>query len=257
MAYFDFTDRVAIITGASGGIGSVVARAFAEQGASLALLDISEELLEPIYTELKEKGCDCITAVCDNTKEEDIKAAVEKTVEHFGKIDILLSIAGGSGGGKVEDMDQDYWDNTMAFNIRGAMQLGKYVVPHMLERNYGRIVLTSSVNAVFGEKVDPLVRTGYCTAKAGILGLTLAMGTYLGKYGITVNAICPGVTDTPQPRNSLMKYPPFEQWYNDHNPIGRIAQPEEMVTTYLYLADENTSHTNAQWIVVDGGFTKA
>ena len=254
---FDFTGRVALITGAGGGIGSEAARAYTEQGAAVALFDVRKEAVEAVANELTAKGKQAIAIQCDSGSEEQIKNSVQKVIDHYGKIDILLNNASLGGGGKVETQTQEFWDNIMAINVRGHMFMCKYVVPHMIERHYGRIINVASVNAVFGEKNDDLARVPYCTSKSAVLGLTNALGTYLPKHGILCNAVCPGVTDTDQPRASLLKYPGFEEWYANHNPVSRIAQPREMCSTFLWLSAEETTYVSAQAIQVDCGFTKA
>lgn len=253
MNLFDLTDKVAIVTGAGSGLGADAALAYAESGADVALLDIREESLHSIAEKIKSLGRDAIAIGCDLTKEMQVKSAVETILEHFGHIDILLNNAGTALRGGVDDMTEEIWDKSFDVNVKSMFFTCKYVIPHMKERHYGKIVNISSVNAVVADKNEDFIRHSYNASKSAVLGLTTGMACSYAQYGITVNAIGPALFKTGMTENTLFKSEAFLNYYSNMSPAGRPASDGELNGTILYLSSDASSYVQGQFIVVDGG----
>lgn len=199
---FDLSGKVAVVSGASSGLGADAARAYAENGADVALLARRLERLEALSEEIRAAGRRALAVRCDVTSEESCRNAVEKVVEAYGRIDILLNNAGVAVRGGVDTLSEADWDRSFDTNVKGMFHVSKYVVPLMRERGYGKIVNIASVNAVIADKQDVFIRHAYNASKAAVLGLTKGMACSYARYGITVNAVGPGLfasemTETP------------------------------------------------------------
>lgn len=250
---FDLTGKVAVVTGASSGLGHDAAIAYAEYGADVALLARRYDRL----VELKEKiekgtGRKALAIKCDVTNEEEIKAAVNEVLDKFGKIDILLNNAGTNILGDVVNLKREDWDTVLNTNLRSDFLTSKYVVPHMIERKYGKIVNIASVNAVMADKDEWIQRPAYNASKAGVVGLTMAMSTELAKHGITVNAIGPGLFPT-EMTEPLFGLEPFMTSYSQRNPACRPANPGELNGAVIFLSSDASRYCQGQFIIVDGG----
>lgn len=250
---FDLTGKVAVVTGASSGLGRDAAVAYAEYGADVALLarryDRLVELKEKIE---KETGRKALAIKCDVTNEDEIKAAVDEILNKFGKIDILLNNAGVNILGDVVNLKSEDWDTVLSTNLRSDFLTSKYVVPHMIERNYGKIVNIASVNAIVADKDEWIQRPAYNASKAGVVGLTMAMSTALAKHGITVNAIGPGLFPT-EMTEPLFALEPFMNAFCQRNPASRPANPGELNGAVIFLSSDASMYCQGQFIVVDGG----
>jgi gluconate 5-dehydrogenase len=253
MNLFDLTGKVAIVTGASGGLGADAARAYVEAGADVAILARRKEKLDALKDELSASGRQVLAVQCDITKEDSVKAAVEAVMEKFGKIDILLNNAGVATLGGVDTLTEEQWDNAMNTNLKGIFLMSKYVVPHMKERKYGRIVNISSVNAIIADKEEPFTRHAYNASKAGVRGLTMGMAATYGKDGITVNSIGPGLFESEMTSEGLFGNKEFMAYFNANNPMNRPGAKGELNGTIIYLSSDAASYVNSQHIIVDGG----
>ncbi len=252
---FDLKDKVVMIVGSSSGLGADAARAFAEAGANLALLARRKDRLDELVAELKSPETEAIAVTCDVTDEESVKNAVEKVIGEYGKIDVLFNNAGTGMMGSVETLTQEDWQRAMDINLAGMFLMSKYVVPHMKERKYGKIINTASVNAIVADKDDNLVRHVYNASKAGVIGLTKGMAASYAKYGITVNAVGPGLFETEMTKNNLFKSEDFLNYYNMVTPMGRPANKGELNGPLLFFASDASSYVTGQFLVVDGGAT--
>ncbi len=256
MNLFDLTGKVAVITGASSGLGADAARAYAEQGADVALLARRKEKLESVCAEITAKtGRKAIAVPCDVSKEDSVKAAVDEVLAEFGKIDILLNDAGIAQGGSVETLTTELWDRSMDINVKGIYLMSKYIVPGMKERKYGRIVNIASVNAILADKGDALVRHVYNTSKAAVLGLTKGMAASYARYNITVNALGPGLFESEMTEGTLFKHEEFLKMYNALCPASRPGARGEMNGPILFFSSDACSYVNGQFFVVDGGLS--
>lgn len=255
MNLFDFTGKVAVVSGASSGIGKATALAYADCGAKVAVLARRKEKLEDVVNEIKSKGGEAIAIQCDVADEESVKNAIEEVKETFGRIDILFNNAGIAQPGSVETLTVEEWDRSMDTNIKGAYLAMKYALPIMKENNYGKIVNTASVNAVLYEKNSGLVRHVYNVSKMALIGLTKTTAASYGQYGITVNSIGPGLFETEMTEGTLFKHEAFLKGYNMSNPVGRPGKMEEVVGTVLYFSSDASNYVTGEFLLVDGGMT--
>ncbi|MDR2065612.1 MAG: SDR family oxidoreductase [Prevotellaceae bacterium] len=249
-------NKVAVVTGASSGLGADAARAYAQFGANVAILARRKEKLEKLSDELKNNfEVEVLAAGCDVTDENQVKLAIEQIVSKFGKIDILLNNAGVAVRGGVHQLSVEDWDKSFNTNVKGIFLTSKYVVPYMIKQNYGKIVNISSVNAHIADKSDVFIRHGYNSSKSAILGLTLGMACSYGKYNITVNTVCPGLFESEMTENTLFKSNEFLDFYNTNCPMSRPGRKGELSGTVLYLSSDLSSYVTGQSIIIDGGMS--
>lgn len=255
MNLFDLSGKVALVTGASSGIGRDAAKAYAEYGADVALLARRLDRLEAVAAEIEKTGRKTLCVPCDVTSEEQIKEAVQKIVDKFGKIDILLNNAGTAVRGAVHEMTLEEWNRVLETNLTSLFLVSKYVVPHMMKQNYGKIVNVASINAIVGDKAPELARHAYNATKAGVRGLTMGMAASYGAYNITVNSVGPGLFMSEMTEKGLFKHQGFLDYYTNSTPMGRPGKPGELNGTFIYLSSDASSYVNSQHIIVDGGFS--
>lgn len=254
MSMFDLKGKFAVVTGSSSGLGSDAAYAFAEAGASVALLARRAEKLEKTKERIEKLGGRCIAVTCDVTNEESVKNAIETVNKEFGRIDILLNNAGVAVRGGVDTLTEADWDKSMNTNVKGMFLTSKYVIPGMIQRKYGKIINLASVNAVVANKSDDFIRHGYNASKAAVFGLTKGMAASYAQYGITVNAVGPSLFESEMTAGTLFKSDAFLKGYSEQCPAGRPGKKGELNGTFLYLASDASSYTQGQLILVDGGF---
>jgi gluconate 5-dehydrogenase len=253
MSMFDLTGKVAVVTGASGGLGADAARAYVEAGADVAILARRKEKLDALKEELSASGKDVIAVRCDITQEDSVKAACEEILKHFGKVDILLNNAGVAPLGGVDTLTEEQWDAAMNTNLKGIFLMSKYIVPNMIERKYGKIVNIASVNAILADKPDMFARHAYNASKAGVRGLTMGMAATYGKHNITVNSIGPGLFETEMTSEGLFGNKEFMEYFNANNPMNRPGAKGELNGTIIYLSSDASNYVTSQHIIVDGG----
>jgi NAD(P)-dependent dehydrogenase (short-subunit alcohol dehydrogenase family) len=240
-------DRVAIVTGAAQGIGKALALGLSREGAKLVIADIHHDNAIAVKDEICAAGAMAVAIATDVSDEMSIQAMVEKCVKEFGKIDILINNAGIFPVSSVEDMQEEEWDRVIGTNLVGAFLSSKAVASKLIEQESGRIISISSGRAFQGAKNA----AHYASSKAGIIGFSKALALELAPRRITVNVICPGITDTAQPRGHQSE----EQIYAQAQkiPLGRIGQPEDLVGTAVFLASDAAAFITGQTIIVNGG----
>lgn len=240
-------DRVAIVTGAAQGIGKALALGLSREGAKLVIADIHQDNAIAVKDEICAAGAMAVAIATDVSDEMSVEAMVEKCVEEFGKIDILINNAGIFPVSSVEDMQEEEWDRVIGTNLVGAFLSSKAVASKLIEQESGRIISISSGRAFQGAKDA----AHYASSKAGIIGFSKALALELAPHRITVNVICPGITDTAQPRGHQSE----EQIYAQAQkiPLGRIGQPEDLVGTAVFLASDAAAFITGQTIIVNGG----
>jgi len=244
--------KVAFITGVAktDGIGFATARVFAEEGAALAIADISERVHE-CAAQFHDQGYRVSSHTADLTKSDQVGRIVAEALAEHGHIDVLCNIAGMVICGQEEahisfpDLNEDDWDFGIAMNLKSQFLVTRNIIPHMIERGYGRIVNMSSVT---GPIVANIRDSAYCAAKAGVLGMTRGLALDVAKHGITVNAVGPGWIATGSQAQG-------EDVGGMNTPLGRSAFPEEIGKAILFLASDDASYITGQLLVVDGGNT--
>jgi NAD(P)-dependent dehydrogenase (short-subunit alcohol dehydrogenase family) len=252
---FDLNGKVAIVTGASSGLGADAAVALAEAGADVAVLARDMDNLVETKNKVLATGRKCLAVNCDVTNEQEIINAVKQIIKEYNHIDILLNNAGVAVKGGVTTLTQDDWDRSMNTNVKSMFLMAKYIVPLMEAQKYGKIINISSVNAIIADKDDLFIRHSYNASKAAVLGLTKAMAASYAKYNITVNAIGPALFETGMTKDTLFKSPEFLKMYSALVPANRPASKGELNGTVIYLASDASRYVNGQFILVDGGLT--
>jgi len=248
--------KVAFITGASMGIGEGIARAYAKHGAKLVLAARSSAT-EELAQELREQGCEAIAVRVDVTKPESIKAGIDKTIETFGRIDVLVNNAGVCKlGGFLESSDEER-DFHIDVNIKGVWNTTKLVMPYMIKQRSGKIVIMSSVT---GDMVADPGEVAYATTKAALVGFTKALAREAADYNITVNAICPGYVLTPLVKGMALQSNPDNpesviEGIAKAIPLKRLADPLEVGELAAFLGCDESSYLTGTQIVIDGGST--
>lgn len=239
--------QIAIITGAGQGIGRAVALGLAREGAHVVIAEMDEENALKVERELAHAGKKCLAVPTDVSREDSVQAMVRRCLDEFGSVDILVNNAGIYRVSPVEDMAEEEWDRVIATNLLGAFLCARAVVPALMERRRGRIISVSSAIALKGAKNS----AHYAASKAGIIGLTKALALELAPYGITANAICPGLTDTAFPR----RYRTDAEIYAaaERIPLGRIGKPEDVAGVAIFLASDAASFITGQALVANGG----
>ncbi len=235
--------KVALVTGASRGIGRAIAIELAKRGANVAVNYLrNKELAEKVVEEIKKIGREAIAVQADVSKWEDVKRMVEQVIAHFGRIDILVNNAGVmSKEREILKIDDEEWDRVINVNLKGAFYCCKAVLPYMIEQKSGRIVNLSSIAGRMGG----VVGVHYAASKAGIIGLTFALASEVAKYGITVNAVAPNAIETD------MIPPELGEKIAKMTPLGRIGKPEEVAHAVLFLIEND--YVTAEVVDVNGG----
>jgi NAD(P)-dependent dehydrogenase (short-subunit alcohol dehydrogenase family) len=245
-----FANKVAIVTGAGNGIGLAIAQAFAAEGASIAIADINAAAGEGAAAALAGTGAHALAVPTDVSDEAQVMRLVAATVERFGQIDILVNNAGVVAHKLLIEMDRDTWARQIDVQLTGPFLAAKHAARHMIERGAGgRIVNISSVAALMGR-----VKGGaHCASKAGLTLLTKVLAMELGQYGITVNAVAPGLVETQAQKEEMNLSSEYQQRYLQELPLGRLGQPEDIARAVLFLASPDAGWISGQLHVVDGG----
>lgn len=247
-----FEGRVAIVTGASRGIGKGIATKFAEEGAKVCLVDINEEILSQTVSGLSEQGYDVIGQVADVSDSAQVDATVAATVKQYNKVDILANNAGVLRDNLLFKMSDSDWDTVMNVHLKGSFNFARSVQKVMVENKYGRIINTSSTSALGNRG-----QANYSTAKAGLQGFTKTLAIELGRFGITTNAVAPGFIETDMTRETAERIGvSFEDMVKQSSsiiPVGRSGKPEDIANAVLFFAMEESSFVNGQILYVAGG----
>ncbi len=250
---FSLTGKVALVTGASSGIGRASALALARQGAKIALAARRIEKLEALATEIKALGGEAITIPTDVLKQEDIRQAIQKTVAAFGRLDILLNNAGVGSMGPTLEMTNDEWDKVVNTNLKAYFFVAQAAAKEMLKNKWGRIInIASILSGGVGSGIAGAVN--YCASKGGVVALTEALADEFALQGITVNAIGPGFIETEMTEN-VKAMPDMYNALLARIPMKRFGKADEIAATVVYLASEEASYTTGATFYVDGGWT--
>lgn len=247
-------DRVAVVTGGASGIGAASARLFAAEGARVALVDQDSEGLAGVANDIASKGGDALAITADVSSDALARAGVADVMAKWGRIDVLLTAAGMSTGGTVDAIDEAAWDRTFAVNVKGTFLWIHHAIQPMIAAQSGAIVTIGSQLA----QASPGKNAAYIASKGAIASFTKTMAVDHALQGIRVNALMPGVIDTPMPARSLKRYADpdaMRAYWKERHPMGRIGQPEEVARAALFLASDDSSFITGTLLFVDGGWT--
>ena len=248
---FDLTGKTALVTGGSRGLGLQMAHALGEAGARIMLSSRKAGDLEEATADLQAAGIDARWIAADCSKEEDIRRLADETLQRMGNIDILVNNAGAAWGAPAEDHPVEAWDKVMNLNIRGYFILSQQVAKkNMIERNSGRIINVASIAGLGGNPAD-MQTLAYNTSKGAVITFTQALGGEWGKYGINVNAICPGFFPSKMTQATLNRL--GEDKLAAHAPLRRLGDDEDLKGITLLFASDAGKHITGQWLAVDGG----
>jgi NAD(P)-dependent dehydrogenase (short-subunit alcohol dehydrogenase family) len=248
---FDLKGKTALITGGSRGLGLQMAHALGEAGARVMLSSRKAEDLEEAVADLQAAGIDARWIAADCSREEDIRRLADQTLERMGEIDILVNNAGAAWGAPAEDHPVEGWDKVMNLNVRGYFILSQHVAKRsMIARKQGRIINIASIAGLGGN--PPEIQTlAYNTSKGAVITFTQALACEWGKYGITVNAICPGFFPSKMTQGTLARL--GEDKLAAHAPLKRLGDDEDLKGITLLYASDAGKHITGQWLAVDGG----
>ena len=249
---FDLKNNVAVITGASSGLGKQMSYAFAKQGANLAILARRIERLEELKKELETFGVKVLAVKCDVTSTESINEAASLVEKEFGKIDILVNCAGSSKDKGVLDMEDEEWNFTMETDLTSVFKVTRAFGNIMKKNNYGRIINIASMYGLVGNTEIPTI--AYHSSKGGVVNFTRAAAAELAKYNITVNAICPGYFYT-ELTTDVLNTDTFQAFAKSHVPMGRYGNEGELNAGAIFLASKEASYVTGVILPIDGGYT--
>jgi NAD(P)-dependent dehydrogenase (short-subunit alcohol dehydrogenase family) len=247
---FDLTGRVALVTGASRGLGRSIAVGLAEAGADLVITSRTISDVEAVAQGLTSTGRKVLPIQMEVTRGEDVEAGVSRAIKHFGKIDILVNNAGINIRKPVLELTEDDWDQTLDTNLKGCFLVAKAVGRHMVARKRGSVVNTASMMA----SVVHAERGAYASSKGGLVQLTRVLAVEWAAVGVRVNAICPGPFLT-ELNKAILDDPEKVKYFMDRLPMKRFGAPEELVGSVVFLASDASSYITGTTIYIDGGWT--
>jgi NAD(P)-dependent dehydrogenase (short-subunit alcohol dehydrogenase family) len=243
-------DKIAIVTGAAQGIGKAIARMYSEQGATVVLFDMQEDMVREAADEIGKATGNRTEGIQINiTKKCEVEAAVSKVMELFGRVDILVNNAGVIKHALLLDMEEKDWDRIFEVNVKGTFLMTQVAGKIMASQKKGKIINISSCS---GKK--PTMEEGaYCSSKSAIIGLTRVTALELGIYGISCNAICPGATDSVMLRSTIMTSPEIEREWIEKTALKKLGQPEDQAKVAVFLASELSDHMTGEALIVSAG----
>ncbi|MFT3688441.1 glucose 1-dehydrogenase [Paenirhodobacter sp.] len=247
-----FKGKVALVTGAGSGIGQATALAFAQEGASVVLADLTEDKARETARMIEEQGGRALVVACNVRKGEEVKAALDRTVETFGRLDYACNNAGiDQMGVPTVECTEEQWDAIINTNLRGVFLCLKHELAVMIKQGGGAIVNIASGAGIMGFPNQP----AYVASKHGVVGLTKAAALDHIKHNVRVNVVCPGITSTPMMKGITDNMPQGEAPMIAEEPIGRMGRPEEIAAAVIWLCSDAASFAVGTALVVDGGQT--
>jgi NAD(P)-dependent dehydrogenase (short-subunit alcohol dehydrogenase family) len=244
--------KVAMVTGAGGGIGAGIAQRFAREGARVGVLDLRVEGCQEVVDAIRTAGGEALALGADVGDEAQVEAAIAGVRESFGSVDVLVNNAAVMPSGRIHETSPDDFDRCLRVNLRGAYLMSRGVIPEMLARGAGSIIHMASVTGILGL---PGI-AAYSATKAGLIGLARAMSTDYARHGIRVNTVSPGTIDSPMLLNFLEEQSNpeyFRHAFDDMHPIGRVGTIEEVANVFVFLASDEASFVTGANYEVDGG----
>ncbi len=252
--YFDLTGQVAVVTGCSTGLGVQMAKALANQGAKIVAIARRKEKIDAVAKEIADTyKVETLAIQCDITDTEKVNAAVDSIMEKFGRIDIVINNAGTGAVAPAEDITDDQFNGELNVDLGGTFKVSRAVAKKaMIPAKYGRIINIASMYGMVGNKVAPC--SPYHAAKGGVVNLTRGLASEWGKYGINVNAICPGYFYSPLTKETLDS-DFFQQNAQTMIPLSRYGNEGELDSAAIFLASPASSYVTGVILPVDGGYT--
>ena len=244
--------KIALITGAGGGIGAGIAQRFASEGARVGVLDLRVDGCQQVVDAIRDAGGEALAVGVDVGDEEQVSAAIDSVRAVFGPVDVLVNNAAVMPSGRIHETSPDDFDRCLRVNLRGAYLMSRAVIPDMLTQSKGSIIHMASVTGILGL---PGI-AAYSATKAGLIGLTRAMSTDYARFGIRVNAVSPGTIDSPMLHNFLEEQSNpeyFRHAFDDMHPIGRVGTIGEVANVFVFLASDEASFVTGANYEVDGG----
>ena len=246
-----FENKVAIVTGAGGGIGRAVATSLASEGAAIVVNDIRQEPLDKVADEIRALGQKVLAMKADVTNSKEIYQMVQSTLNEFGRIDILVNVAGGPARGDkrtlFHEAEEETWNSVIDLNLKGTLICCHAVIRQMLQQRYGKIVNIGSVQGMVGSSIG---FADYSAAKAGVIGFTKSLAKEVVSFGINFNCVSPGVVATPQlfwlPEEVIEKL-------KDSVYLKRLGKPEEIANLVVFLVSDEASYITGQNYAICGG----
>ena len=248
----DLKNKVVVITGARRGMGKADALLFAEKGAKVVVSDISQEDCQKVVDQIEKKGGQAIAVKCDVSKKEEVDNLFRKTIEKFGRVDVLVNNAGICEFKPFIDLTEEEWDRTLNINLKGYFLCAQAAAKEMAKQKSGVIVNIASVAmGQLGVGFPNIVH--YCASKGGIAAMTEAMALELAPYNIRVNAIAPGMIETPM-LDPIKQDPKSMEGILARIPLSRMGKPEEIADLVVFLASDKSSYITGSIVVIDGGW---
>jgi meso-butanediol dehydrogenase/(S,S)-butanediol dehydrogenase/diacetyl reductase len=247
-------DKVAIITGAGGGIGRAAARLFASEGAVVVVVDILANRGEGTVRRIEEDGGQALFVQADLCEADQVQRLVDRAMDRFRRIDVLYNNAGINLNATITDTAEEDWDRVMETNVKSVYLTCRSTIPHMVKQGGGSIINTASAAAIVGLRG----LAAYTASKAAVLGLTRSIALDYAEHKIRANALCPGVTATEMTLSVIQAQPDpvkARRRYEVGRPLGRMAEPLEIAHAALFLASDESSFVTGAQLVVDGGYT--
>ena len=249
---FNLKGRVAVVTGASSGLGKQMSMALAKAGADLVIIARRLERLEEYKKEREKEGVRVLPIKCDVTSTEDIESAARVAEDTFGKVDILVNCAGSSKDAGVLDMKDEEWDFTLSTDLTSVFKMTRAFANIMKKNNYGRIINIASMYGLVGNDEIPTI--AYHASKGGVVNFTRAIAAELAKYNITCNAICPGYFET-ELTKVVLDTDRFQDFAKTHVPMKRYGKEGELNAGAIFLASDEASYVTGVILPIDGGYT--
>ncbi len=243
---FSLKNKIAIVTGASQGIGKIIAFELAKSGANVVCLSRNKEALDIIVNKIVENGGQASSFACDITKSETFIQIVKEIIENYKKIDILVNNAGVTNDSLLMRMSNQQWDNVININLKGAFNCTKAVLRHMMKNKSGRIINVTSIVGLTGNAGQ----ANYAASKAGLIGMTKSIAKEVASRGITANCIAPGWIETSM-TDTLNEN--VKNQFLSQIPVGRIGSAEDIANTAVFLASDEAGYITGQTITIDGG----
>ena len=243
----ELTGQVAALTGAASGIGAASARAMAAAGACVALLDRDEQAATKLAKELSDDGAQAYAVAVDVAERNDIERAIGEVLTRSGRLDIMLCNAGVTRPSRTLDVDEALWDKVIATNLSGVFWTCQAALRPMKEARYGRVLITASTSALGSPG-----NASYASTKAGVVAMTRSLAVEFGRYGITVNAVGPGMINTPMTAGVSEE---IKQRWIARTAVGRLGEADDIARLFVFLAAPAASYITGQMIFVDGGYT--